>query len=330
MNAPRGKTVATGQENHTRFSFLLLLLLPALALCFTACGHGADDLKTRWEKWQEYAKSYAASELFPPLVYPQGGDWLAAHHEAGETFEKYVESRPIKLTRERNRIVLQPVGPFTPQQEKLLEAMREFMAIYFQCKVDLLKPVDLPKEGFRQRETGPQYLTSSITSGILLPRLPDDAASYVGITCADIYPGPGWNFVFGEAYLRERVAVQSLARYYPSFYGEKAPKDEETVVLRRTLKTMTHETGHTFSMAHCVYFECNMAGSNSLPESDRRPLHLCPVCLRKLQWNRGFDAAKRYGELLGFYGKHGLAPEAEWIEKRLKEVKARTAGGGDS
>ena len=42
-------------------------------------------------------------------------------------------------------------------------------------------------------------------------KLPKDAACYMGITCADIYPGPGWNFVFGEASLRERIGVQSLA-----------------------------------------------------------------------------------------------------------------------
>ncbi|MFH1730527.1 MAG: archaemetzincin [Planctomycetota bacterium] len=280
-------------------------------------------MKERWARWQAYAKTYKASALFPPLRYPRGYDWLAAHFETGQTFELYAESSPTKLTRQRNRIVIQPVGTFTPKQQKMLEALREHMAIYFQCKVDMFKPVPLPKKGFRKLATGPQYLTNSITDDILLPNLPKDAAVYMGVTCADIYPGPGWNFVFGIAYLRLRVGVQSLARYYPSFWGEDAPKNEDLVVLRRSLKTMTHETGHTFSMQHCTYFQCNINGANSLPESDRRHIHLCPVCLKKLQWNRKFDVAKRYRELGAFYKKHGLEPEAEWIEKRLKEI------GGD-
>ena len=301
--------------------------MAALLLCTAQCGSGGGtgrdpkSLKARWAKWQAYAKTYKASKLFPPLRYPTGSDWLACHHEAGETFEEYVRSDPVKLTKTRNRIVLQPVGAFTEKQTAMLTAMREFMSIYFQCKVDLFKPVPLPKKGFRTLPTGPQYLTKSITRDILLPKLPDDAASYMGVTCADIYPGPGWNFVFGEAYLRLRVGVQSLARYYPSFWGQRRPKDEDTIVLRRALQTLTHEAGHTFSMQHCTYFQCNMNGSNSLPESDRRHIHLCPVCLKKLQWNRGFDVRKRCRGLLAFYKKRGLKPEAEWVEKRLKELE---------
>ena len=293
----------------------------AVLLSTPQCGSGADELEKRWKVWQEYAKSYKASDLFPLLDYPRGSDWLACHSEAGQTFDEYVGSDPVKLTKTRNRIVVQPVGEFTDKQQKMLEALREYMAIYFQCKVDLEKAVPLPKEGFRRLSTGPQYLCGSIIDGVLKPKLPDDAASYIGVTCADIYPGPGWNFVFGQAYLHERLGVQSLARYYPSFWGDKAPPDEDTLVLRRALKTMTHETAHTFSLQHCTYFQCNICGSNSLPESDRRPLHLCPVCLRKLSWNRGFDALKRERELLSFYKKYGLKPEAEWAEKRIKELE---------
>ncbi len=292
--------------------FLLLLLAPPAS--------AAEPLAKRWARWQAYAKTYKASDLFPALKYPAGSDWLVAHFEPGQTFEQYVKSKPTRLTKKRNRIVIQPVGTFTPKQQKMLEALREHMAIYYQCKVDLFKTVPLPKKGFRKRATGPQYLTKSITDDILIPKLPKDAAVYMGVTCADIYPGPGWNFVFGQAYLRLRVGVQSLARYYPSFWGGETPEDEDLIVLRRALKTMTHETGHTFSMQHCTHFQCNINGSNSLPESDRREIHLCPVCLKKLQRNRKFDIAKRYRELGAFYKKHGLKPEAEWIAKRLKEM----------
>jgi len=305
---------------HFPHLLFLCALFPLLSSLIQPA-QGAEPLKDRWERWQAYAKKQKASDLFPPLKYPTGSDWLARHHESGQTYERYVRSRPTKLTKKRNRIIVQPVGTFTPDQTKLLEALREHLAVYYQCKVDLFKPVALPKKGFRKRSTGPQYLTKSITDGILGPKLPKDAAVYMGVTVADIYPGEGWNFVFGQAYLRRRIGIQSLARYYPSFYGDEPPDDKATIVLRRALKTMSHEVGHTFSMQHCTYFQCNINGSNSLPESDRRHIHLCPVCLKKLSWNRKFDVAKRYRDLGAFYKKHGLTPEVEWIEKRLKEVQ---------
>jgi len=49
-----------------------------------------------------------------------------------------------------------------------------------------------------------------------------------------------------------------------------------------------------------------MNGSNHLAESDARPLHLCPVDLRKLQWSIGFDVVERYRRLLDFCRQEGL------------------------
>lgn len=51
----------------------------------------------------------------------------------------------------------------------------------------------------------------------------------------------------------------------------------------RFLQVMTHEVCHMFGLKHCIWMQCLMNGSNHLEESDRRPPHLCPVCLRKLQ-----------------------------------------------
>jgi len=60
-----------------------------------------------------------------------------------------------------------------------------------------------------------------------------------------------------------------------------------------------------------------MNGGNSLQEMDLSPLHLCPICLQKLQWNLGFDIRKRYKKLRDFYEKQGMNDEAMWIQKRL-------------
>ena len=60
------------------------------------------------------------------------------------------------------------------------------------------------------------------------------------------------------------------------------------------LQTLTHEIGHIFGLRHCQWLACLMQGSNHLEEADRRPLDLCPICLRKLQNAVGFQLRDRY------------------------------------
>lgn len=87
------------------------------------------------------------------------------------------------------------------------------------------------------------------------------------------------------------------------------------------MKVLTHETGHIFGLAYCIYFSCVMNGSNHLQESDRRPLHLCPVCLRKLQSSVGFDGAQRYEQLAQFDKQAGFEDEAEWLTRGVERVR---------
>lgn len=261
---------------------------------------------------------------FQKMSEPKPGDWLHRFDEPGQTFKQYVQSRPNRPTKARSKIVIQPLGPFSDEQKQTLLAMKELAAIWFDCGVELKQSMPLPAKHNRVRKlwgrTFVQYHTTHILQGILKPNLPGDALCYIGITMADLYPRESWNFVFGQASLRERVGVYSLARYYPEFYGDEATEESSLLVLRRGCKIMTHEIGHMFGLQHCIYYECGMNGSNSLAESDRRPIHLCPVCLRKLQWNLGFDVLRRYKRLATFYGKHGLKEEAAWVLNRSVKI----------
>ena len=111
----------------------------------------------------------------------------------------------------------------------------------------------------------------------------------------DLYAGAGWNFVFGQARTKAWVGVFSFARYHPSWHGEE-PVDEKEVrklVLRRAAKVLTHETDHIFGIRHCVHYHCNMNGANHLTEADASPMHLCPVCLRKMQHAVKFSPTAR-------------------------------------
>ena len=86
---------------------------------------------------------------------------------------------------------------------------------------------------------------------------------------------------------------------------------------RRTLATASHELGHILTMHHCTAFRCLMNGSNHQEERDRRPLHLCPVCLRKLCWNLQAEPIPYLAKLKAFCRTQGLDAEAHWYEQAV-------------
>ena len=190
-------------------------------------------------------------------------------------------------------------------------------------EVKVLPPIKIDGSIFVTRRNpftnNPQILTGNVLD-FLKAHIPPDAFCILAITMEDLYPEPSWNFVFGQASVRERVGVYSFARYDPAFYGEARTPGYETLLLHRSCKVLAHETSHMFGLAHCTYFNCLMNGSNHLVEADRRPLHLCPVCLRKLQWSIGFDVTRRYSALERVYRANGLTDEADWLMRRLKNL----------
>lgn len=244
----------------------------------------------------------------PPLP----GEWLAVHPEEGQTFEDYVASDPVRA-QPGEAIAFLPVGPFSPAERDLFDASAAFAGIWFDLPVKVLPGAPLPETGWqRGRGDGTQYRTKWFLDHLLPDRMPPDVVSLFGLTMADLYPDEEWNFVFGEASLRGRVGVWSFRRF-----GGDGP--EQT--LRRGLKVVVHEIGHAFGLEHCVEWECAMNGSNSLAETDAQPLFLCPVCLRKLQWNRGFDVAARYRRMREFLGARGFEAETRWLSDRLRAME---------
>ena len=157
---------------------------------------------------------------------------------------------------------------------------------------------------------------------ILKQRLPKDAFCVLAITMQDLYPEDAWNYVFGQAALRDRVGVYSFARYDPAFYGQPRDDDYEKTLLMRSCRILVHETGHMFGLSHCIYYACVMNGSNNLQEGDAQPLRLCPVCLRKLQFNLQFDVVKRYRTLQTFYTRADFADEADWTRQRRHWIQS--------
>jgi hypothetical protein len=113
--------------------------------------------------------------------------------------------------------------------------------------------------------TGRRQILTGDVLGWLKGKLPGDGFCLLAITMEDLYPEASWNFVFGQASLNERVGAYSFARYDPAFYGERRGKDYPALLLQRSMKVLTQETGHMFGLAHCIYFHCVMNGSSHLP-----------------------------------------------------------------
>lgn len=254
--------------------------------------------------------------LHETLPAPQPGDWLAQHKEPGQTFVQYRGSKYVKAVPARKTLYIQVLGEMTPKQTEIIGITREYTEIYFGLPVKIQPAISVknfPKTAQRNHpEWGNhQLLTGHILEKVLYPRLPADACAYIAFTAHDLYPGDGWNFVFGYASYKARVGVWSIYRN-----GEPEKSDEEyRLCLKRTLRIATHETLHMFSMLHCTRWRCNLNGVNHLPEADATPLWLCPECLGKVKLATGVDLPKRFDALIAFFEKHKFADEAAFYKK---------------
>ncbi|MBL9125686.1 MAG: hypothetical protein JNG90_18750 [Planctomycetaceae bacterium] len=246
-------------------------------------------------------------------------DWLANHRESGQTFDHYRATDPNRPTRQLTTIYIQPLGAFSAAEQKLLDRAAELLRVFYRLPVKSLEPIALAELPARARRKQPsvgneQILTTYVLNELLPARRPRDAVALLALTAVDLWPGEGWNFVFGQGALRERVGVYSLARY-----GDPAEDDAAyQLALRRTLKVACHETGHMLGIVHCTASECGMNGSNTIDELDRNQLGFCPACEQKVWWACHLDPRQRYAGLIEFARANQLADEL-----RLWEASSR-------
>ncbi|MGJ8726368.1 MAG: archaemetzincin [Roseibacillus sp.] len=273
--------------------------------------------------------AFTAGDDFEAKKEPEWADWLAQHEEEGQTFSQYLASKPNRPGEGgRNTLYVLPLGRFEKETSPDLHVLQRYMELYYTPMVVKVLPAmpdkKVPAVTRENSLTGSLQWNSVEMLKWLRTQVPRDAYGVIAITMTDLYPGEGWNFVFGQASYKSRVGIFSFARYHPKLSFEAVEGDVDQIALRRASQVLTHEMGHMFGIKHCIHYECNMNGANSLRECDSTPMHLCPVCLRKLQRAVGFDPTSRYQALRKFYQKNGFGKEAKWTGERLNWIE-----GGD-
>jgi archaemetzincin len=249
---------------------------------------------------------------------PEPGDWLDRHAEAGQTFDEFRAGFPNRAHGVRTTLYVVRLGSFTPAQERLFSGAGDLLGRFYNVPVKTLEPIALELIPARARRVHPTQGEAQILAPhvleLLKKRRPDDAVAVIALTAEDLWPGEGWNFVFGQASPSERVGVWSLHR-------QGDPETEYTTCLLRTLKTATHEAGHMFGIMHCTPYECCMNGSNHRAEADSRPLAFCPEDEMKVWWACREDPAKRYARLIEFADAHGLVAQARFWRASLAAIR---------
>ena len=308
-------------------SALLLLVALAAADCRTALKEPAERPAQRPAAAPSSPEGLRATiekvrHLHKEMGPPQPGDWLETFHEPGQTFEEYLHSNPTRPEGARRVLYVQPLGKFTPAQTRVVTLAADFLSRFFNLPVRVREPALLDKVLPTAQRNSPfgdsrQIQAGYIMMNVLRPTLPTDAAALIGFTSSDLYPDETLNFVFGQANLSERVGVWSLFRLGRPDVSEA----DFQLTLLRTLKIAAHETGHMFSLQHCTKYECVMNGTNSLNETDRRPLDACPECMAKLCWAAGADPRERYARLAAFCVEHGLPVEQRFFETSVHTLE---------
>lgn len=262
------------------------------------------------------------SPIHTKMPKPQPGEWLYIRSEKGQTFAQYLNANPVKASRLRNKIYLLPLGDFDKEEKQILYLTVQYLQLYFNLKVVLesFQSDSIVSDSARRVQNlgarfNEQLLTGFIMDEILLPKLPKDALAYIALTNKDLYPNSKWSFVFGQAYTQRRVGVSSMYRLRENGLNGFSKS------LKRVMATTSHEIGHMLTIQHCTAYKCVMNGSNSLEESDTRPIFPCPECVCKLAWNIGFDLKTQMVNLKGFCRKNNLTNELAYYEKALKVVE---------
>lgn len=280
----------------------------------------------------ELRRVFADTRGFVALPPAAPGSWRTIRPEHAQDVETFLASAPNPLSAPREHLVLLPLGNFpfdviegahfvglvrTPE----LADLAELVGALFGLPTEVMPAAELPIDDLPVREvaSGRQLDVHGVLDHAATS-LPAGAYGMLALVNYDLFAWPEQQFAFGYSTHTDRLGVVGFSRFDPSFYGGPRPDDLAATVLRRSARVLLHEAAHLFGMRHCQYFRCLLNGIADLDELDAVPLHMCPVCLRKLQLVTGIDPRDRYHALVPVLDRLGLAEESAWTRMRLRYV----------
>jgi archaemetzincin len=172
-------------------------------------------------------------------------------------------------------ILIVPVGGdiSTAEMKFLVPALEEAFGVL----VGFASRVPVPSYAYdRERK---QYLSSAVLEVVNSRARVPGKGRVLAVTNEDLYV-PRFNFVFGQADTYTGVAIISLARLRPEFYGQSP---DEPLFRRRAITEAIHQIGHTVGLIdHCPNARCVMHFSNSLADTDMKAHRFCNRCKKLL------------------------------------------------
>lgn len=274
---------------------------------------------------------------FAPLSPSRPDGWRVVRPEPPQSVAQFLASRPHRRAPPRDRLGLLPLGHFPVDilwggefvgivRTPPLTDLAAVLAAFFATPTDLLPAEPVPVSiTSREVQHHRQYDARALLAAVS-PRLPERAHGLLALTTVDLFVTPEQQYGFGWSTFHDRLGVVSFTRFDPSFFGGAAPEDLPATMLHRGLRVAVHEVGHMFGLAHCQGFRCAMNGIAHLDELDETPLHLCPVCLRKLHLVTGLDPHARDRALRSQFERLGLTAEARWLAERMERLGQASAG----
>ena len=177
-------------------------------------------------------------------------------------------------------IYLQRIGDIEPGILIILKKNLQWFFKRYGIKIVVL-PDQLPLLDFEYESIKRQYDAVKVKKRLINHVKNKNYYRILGVMDVDIF-SKFLNFIFGVADL-PRIksfgsALISVTRLREEFYR----RDEDIAQFeQRVLKEAIHELGHTFGLEHCENL-CVMRFSNSLDDTDKKPLNFCDFCLEKL------------------------------------------------
>ncbi|XP_060058632.1 archaemetzincin-2 isoform X2 [Erinaceus europaeus] len=245
------------------------------------------------------------SDLFGPITLHSQSDWITSHPEAPQDFEQFF-SDPFRRTPspEKHSIYIQCIGSLGNTRiisEEYVRWLKGYCeAFFYGLAVKLLEPVPV-----------------SVTRCCF--RINDSTQNLQIHAGVGIFSFARYGSDFYSSHYAGKVKLRKTSSSDYSIFNDYYVPEVNSVLLLRSCKTLAHEIGHIFGLRHCQWLACLMQGSNHLEEADRRPLNLCPICLRKLQCAIGFDIIERYKALVRWIDEESTdAPRV--TSKQSREV----------